>query len=291
MIGYPARDPARRGPRAAGRRRLPLSIALAGGFILVTVLLSLAADLIAPYGYAEQDLTSRMRPPVFFGGTAEHLLGTDNLGRDILSRLLYGARTSVLIAICGTLIGAVFGTLLGFIAAHRRGWVEEGLMMLVDLQAAIPNLILALAVLAFLGNNLVVFVILVGLDGWERYARLARGLVLSAQESGYVLSMRMVGASAPRIYWGQILPNIAGPLVVQLTLNFPGTIILETALSFLGLGIQPPVTSLGQMLGQGRSLLLNAWWIAVLPGCVVFATTMAVCLIGDWLRDRLDTRL
>jgi peptide/nickel transport system permease protein len=163
--------------------------------------------------------------------------------------------------------------------------------MLVDLQAAIPNLVLALAVLAFIGNDLFVFVILVGLDGWERYARLARGLILSAEESGYVQSMHMIGASVPRIYVGQILPNIAGGLVVQLTLNFPGTIILETSLSFLGLGVQPPLTSLGQMLGQGRTYLLNAWWMSVVPGVVIFATTISVCLIGDWLRDRLDSSI
>jgi len=273
---------------AAARRRMPLTILLACGFLVVLLVVTLGADWIAPYGYAEQDLLARMRPPLLFGGDWDHVLGTDNLGRDILSRLIYGARVSILIAVCGTLLGALFGTALGFTAAHFRGWTEEVLMMLVDLQAAIPNLILALAVLAFLGNNLVVFIVLVGLDGWERYARLARGLVLTAKESGYVQSMMMAGASAPRIYLGQILPNVAGALVVQLTLNFPGTIILETALSFLGLGVQPPLTSLGQMLGQGRAYLLNAWWISVFPGLAVFATTMSVCLIGDWLRDRLD---
>lgn len=273
---------------ATSCRHLSPSIALALAFLAIILIVALSADWLAPYGYAEQDLLARMRPPVFFGGTPEHLMGTDNLGRDILSRLMFGTRASILIAICGTMIGALFGTMLGFLAAHFRGWLEEVLMMLVDLQAAIPNLVLALAVLAFLGNNLAVFIVLVGLDGWERYARLARGLVLSAKESGYVQSMQMVGASAPRIYLGQVLPNVAGALVVQLTLNFPGTIILETALSFLGLGVQPPLTSLGQMLGQGRTYLLNAWWISVFPGIAVFATTLSVSLLGDWLRDRLD---
>lgn len=273
------------------KRAMPLSIRLAVGFVAVIVLVAIFADFVAPYGYAQQNLQSRMLPPVFFGGTFEHVLGTDNLGRDILSRVIYGAQTSVLIALCGTIIGAITGTLLGFLAAHFRGWADEVLMMLVDLQAAIPMLILALAVLAFFGNSLAIFIVLVGLDGWERYARLARGMVLSARESGYVKSMEMVGASAPRIYLGQILPNIAGALLVQLTLSFPGTIILETALSFLGLGVQPPLTSLGQMLGQGRSFLLNAWWIAVFPGFIVFATTMSISLIGDWMRDRIDASL
>lgn len=286
MTDHIASAPVSRRPRT-----IPFSIAAAMAFLGLVTAMALLADLVAPYDFTTQDLAARMRPPFLFGGTAEHILGTDNLGRDILSRVIFGARTSILIAIGGTLIGAAFGTLLGAVAAHRRGLAEEALMMLVDLQAAIPNLVLALAVLAFLGNNLVIVVILVGLDGWERYARLARGLILSAKESGYVQSMQMVGASAPRIYLGQILPNIAGALVVQLTLNFPGTIILETSLSFLGLGVQPPLTSLGQMLGQGRSYLLNAWWIAVFPGCLIFATTMSVCLIGDWLRDRLDASI
>lgn len=273
------------------RRRVPLTILIAAAYLGLLLVVAIGAERFAPYGYADQDLLARMRPPVLFGGTSQHLLGTDMLGRDILSRLIYGARISILIAVSGTLLGSILGTTLGFLAAHFRGAAEELLMMLVDLQAAIPTLILALAVLAFLGNNLFIFIVLVGLDGWERYARLARGLVLSAKESGYVQSMQMVGASAPRIYLGQILPNVAGALVVQLTLNFPGTIILETSLSFLGLGVQPPLTSLGQMMGQGRAYLLNAWWISVLPGILVFATTVSVCLIGDWLRDRLDASI
>src|SRR5262249_55669240 len=149
---------------------------------------------------------ARFRPPIFFGGNSLHLLGTDNLGRDVLSRILYGARTSIVIAVCGTTISATLGTLLGVLAAHARGWTEEFIMMIVDLQAAIPNLVLALAVLAFLGNDLHLLILLVGLDGWERYARLSRGMALAANESGYVLSMRVIGASAPRIYFGQILP-------------------------------------------------------------------------------------
>jgi peptide/nickel transport system permease protein len=263
----------------------------AAGFVIAIILTTLLADFLAPYGFAEQNLDARMQPPLFFGGTGDHFLGTDSLGRDILSRILYGARTSILIAIGGTLFGALFGTSLGFFAAHFRGLYEEAVMMLVDLQGAIPNIVLALAILAFFGNQLWLFILLVGLDGWERYARLSRGLVLAAKESGYVLSMRLIGASPVRIYFGQVLPNVLGILIVQATLNFPGTIMLETALSFLGLGVQPPMTSLGQMLGQGRAFLLNAWWIAVCPGVVIFLTTLSICLIGDWLRDRLDPSL
>ncbi len=275
------------------RRRAPIPpvILFAIAWIALMVLVAILADLIAPTHYATQNLRARLQAPVLWGGTWAYPLGTDAIGRDMLSRLIYGIRFSIMIAVIGTLIGAVLGTLLGILAAWRRGLVEEAIMMMVDVQAALPFVILALAVLAFFGNSFVLFVIIVGLDGWERYARLARGLVLSAQESGYAVAIRTLGASPLRIYGGHILPNIASALVVQMTLNFPGTILLETSLSFLGLGIQPPLTSLGLLLGSGRALLLNAWWIAVLPGVVIFLTTLSMSLFGDWLRDRLDPTL
>ena len=270
---------------------MPPAIMLALGWIVLMVAVAILADVISPTHYAVQNLRARLQPPVFWGGSWAYPLGTDAIGRDMVSRLIYGIRFSILIAVLGTLIGAVVGTLLGILAAARRGWVQEAIMMMVDVQAAIPFIILALAVLAFFGNSFVLFVVIVGLDGWERYARLARGLVLSAQESGYAVSIRTLGAGPWRIYAGHILPNIASALVVQMTLNFPGTILLETSLSFLGLGIQPPLTSLGLLLGSGRALLLNAWWIAVLPGLVIFLTTLSMSLLGDWLRDRLDPTL
>jgi peptide/nickel transport system permease protein len=278
-------------PTARRRAPIPPVILLAIGWIALMVLVAILADLIAPTHYATQNLRARLQPPVFWGGTWAYPLGTDAIGRDMLSRLIYGIRFSIMIAVIGTLIGAVLGTVLGILAAWRRGLVEEAIMMMVDVQAALPFVILALAVLAFFGNSFVLFVIIVGLDGWERYARLARGLVLSAQESGYAVAIRTLGASPLRTYGGHILPNIASALVVQMTLNFPGTILLETSLSFLGLGIQPPLTSLGLLLGSGRALLLNAWWIAVLPGVVIFLTTLSMSLFGDWLRDRLDPTL
>ena len=278
-------------PAAPSRWRMPPAIMLALGWIVLMVAVAILADLLAPTHDATQNLRARLQPPLGWGGTWAYPLGTDAIGRDMLSRLIYGIRFSILIAVLGTLIGAVFGTVLGILAAARRGWVEEAIMMMVDVQAAIPFIILALAVLAFFGNSFVLFVVIVGLDGWERYARLARGLVLSAQESGYAVAIRTLGAGPWRTYAGHILPNIASALVVQMTLNFPGTILLETSLSFLGLGIQPPLTSLGLLLGSGRSLLLNAWWIAMLPGLVIFLTTLSMSLFGDWLRDRLDPML
>lgn len=270
---------------------IPPLIVAAIVFLAAVVLVAIFADWVAPHHYTEQNLRMRLKPPVFFGGTWAYPLGTDHLGRDIFSRIVYGIRFSILIAVLGTLIGAVLGTLLGFFAAHRRGLVEEGIMMLVDFQAAVPFMILALAVLAFFGNSFTLFIVIIGLDGWERYARLTRGLVLSANQSGYAVAARTLGANPWRIYSGHILPNIVSALVVQVTLNFPGTVLLETSLSFLGLGVQPPLTSLGLLLGSGRSLLLNAWWIAAFPGIVIFLTTLSMSLFGDWLRDRLDPTL
>ncbi len=257
-------------------------------FLLLTVLVALLADWLAPIHFTTQNLAARLRPPLSEGGGMTYWLGTDQLGRDILSRLIFAIRTSILIAVLGTLIGAVFGTLLGFVAARFKGLIDQGIMMLVDAQAAIPALFLALTMLAFFGNNILLFIILVSIDGWDRYTRLARGLVVSEQESEYINAVEALGAQPVRVIMRHLLPNIVAALVVQATLNFPGTILLETSLSFLGLGVQPPGTSLGLMLGEGRRYLLNAWWIAVFPGLTIFLTTLSMSLFGDWLRDRFD---
>lgn len=272
-------------------RKYPFLVLVCMSFVFVVAVIFLLADVLAPYHYQTQDLVNRLQPPSFMGGLEKYLLGTDELGRDILSRLLYATRFSIFVAILGTLIGAVFGTFIGIVAAHFRGWVEESVMMLVDAQASLPFMLIALAVLAFFGNSFTLFIIIMGINGWETYARLTRGMVLSANTHGYAIAVRSLGARPMTIYGRHILPNIASILIVQFTLNFPGTILLETSLSFLGLGIQPPLTSLGQMLGAGRNYLITAWWIAVLPGTMIFLTTLSISIIGDWLRDRLDPTL
>ncbi|HCL63396.1 MAG TPA: peptide ABC transporter permease [Rhizobium sp.] len=267
---------------------IPPIIMLCLLWLATIVVVAVFADLFAPAHYTTQDLLARFRPPVFLGGDWNHALGTDHLGRDILSRIIYALRTSILIAVLGTLIGAIGGTLAGLAAGRLRGPVDLSVMMLTDVQTALPSLFIALTFLAFFGNNIFLFIILVSLEGWDRYARLARGQVISEQSADYIKAVEALGAGPGRVVFRHLLPNIAASLVVQATLNFPATILLETSLSFLGLGIQPPGTSLGLMLGEGRSYLLNAWWIAVLPGIVIFLTTLAMSLFGDWLRDRLD---
>jgi peptide/nickel transport system permease protein len=278
-------------PRPETAWRLPWGIRFAVGFLLLMVAVSLLAPFIAPYDFATQNLARRLRPPVFLGGEWAYALGTDHLGRDIFSRLIYGIRTSIAIALAGTLIGAVLGTLLGYIASRKRGIVDETIMMLVDIQAALPAFFIALACIALVGSNIWIFIILVSLEGWERYTKLVRGLVIAEQASGYIRAVKGLGASQLAVDVRHVLPNIAASLVVQMSITFPWVILLETTLSFLGLGVQPPGTSLGQMLGAGRNYLLQAWWIAVIPGLMIFLTTMSMSLFGDWLRDRLDPTL
>ena len=268
-------------------RRVPILVWIGLGWIALMLATALLADLVALYRFTAFDLKNRLSPP----GNPLHPLGTDELGRDVLSRLIVSVRISLLIAFGATLISAIFGTLLGFLAAHFRGWVEQAVLMLADFQAAMPFLILALSVLAFFGNSLPLFICLMGLYGWERYARISRGLAIAAGAQGYAGAVRQLGASPARVYLRHILPNIASTLIVSMTLTFPEVILLESGLSFLGLGVQPPMTSLGNMVGYGREYLTRAPWIMLAPALTIVATTLAVSLVGDWLRDRLDPTL
>jgi peptide/nickel transport system permease protein len=278
-------------PAAAPRALPPPLVLFAIAWLGLMLAVALAADLISPYPYTALDLRNRLAPPVGLGGTWLHPLGTDELGRDVLSRLIASIRVSLLIAFGATLIGALIGTTLGFLAAHFRGLLEQAVLALVDFFASIPFLILALAVLAFFGNSLVLFVCLLGLHAWERYARIARGLAISGSAQGYAAAVRQLGASPMRLYLRHVLPNIASTLIVSMTLAFPEIILLESGLSFLGLGVQPPNTSLGNMVGYGREYLTRAPWILLCPAIVITLTTLSVSLLGDWLRDRLDPTL
>ncbi|OUR75542.1 peptide ABC transporter permease [Marinomonas sp. 42_23_T18] len=251
--------------------------------------IAIFANFLAPMDYQEINLFSRLLPPASSSEQGFHLLGTDHLGRDISSRMIMGLQLSILVAALGTIIGAFIGISIGFISAHFGGLIDDIIMVFVDFQASMPFVIIALAVLAVTGTgNLLLFVLLVGFQGWEKYARITRGLSLAALNHGYAESVRLLGGSSFRVYLKHILPNIFAALIIQMSINFPETIILETSLSFLGVGIQPPNTSLGNILSYGRDYLLNAWWIAVTPGAVIFLTALSMSIIGDWLRDILD---
>lgn len=271
--------------------RLPLGVWLSLGWLGLMIVVSLGADILTPYSFTALDLKARLSPPLSMGGSFAHPLGTDELGRDVLSRLIVSVRLSLLIALFGTIIAASLGTALGFLAAHFRGKVEQVVLMAIDFQASMPFMIIALSVLAFFGNNLVLFIALMGFHSWERYARIARGLTLAANEQGYAAAVRQLGAGPGRIYGLHILPNIASTLIVSMTLTFPEIILLESGLSFLGLGVQPPLTSLGNMVGYGREYITRAPWIMLAPASVIVVTTLSISLMGDWLRDRLDPTL
>ncbi|MGK9055330.1 ABC transporter permease [Neorhizobium petrolearium] len=268
--------------------KVPVSICICAAWIVAVVFIGVTAHWVAPYNYLQQAPISRFAPP---GSLAGHLLGTDYLGRDVLSNLLVATQTTLMIALIGSVICALIGTSLGFLAAHFGGWIDNLIMGFADAMSSVPFIIIALGVLAFFGSSPLLFVFLVGVSNWERYARLSRGLVLSANQEGYAEAARIVGVPSLRIYLRHILPNIAGPLIVQLTVNFPEIILLESGLSFLGLGIQPPATSLGLMVADGRNYLAIAWWLTALPGLMIVLTTLSISLLGDYLRDRFDARL
>ena len=269
----------------AGSKRWPPAIVLSLAWILFVLAIALLCQWLAPFDPTDANLRSRFERPF---ASPTHWLGTDHLGRDMWSRLMYASRTSILVAMVGTLTGAAIGTMLGILAAHRRGWIDAGVSMSIDVQASIPFTILSVAAIALLGGSFGVLLVLLGLYHWERYARLARSLTLASKNNGYATAAVLYGASWPYVYVRHVLPNISSALLVQMTFNFPQIIILESALSFLGVGVQPPNASLGSMLNEGRVYLLGAPWIAVIPGLFILATALAVTMLGDYLRDRLD---
>jgi peptide/nickel transport system permease protein len=266
------------------RSKVPLLVVCGFSWLTLMVLAALFAEWLRPYPITKMDLLARLAVP----GTPGHWLGTDELGRDVLSRLLQSIRVSLVIAFGATLLSAVFGTTLGFLAARFRGIVEHLVLALADFQAALPFMILSLSVLAFFGSSMTLLICLMGFYGWERYARIARGLAISAGAQGYAAAVVQLGATPSRVYFKHILPNVASTLIVSMTLTFPEIILMESGLSFLGLGVQPPETSLGNMVGFGREYLTRAPWVMLAPAIVIMLTTLSISLVGDWLRDRLD---
>src|SRR6218665_3028925 len=269
-------------------RSYPPLVLLCGLWTLAILGVALLAGELAPYAHSQIDLQARLSPPIFMGGSASPWLGPDELGRGVLSRLLAAIRIRLLVAFLRPNLSATLG---GFLGAHFRGWVEQLILILVDFQASMPFMVIALAVLAFLGNTLPLFIALMGLYGWERATRITRGLTIAANEQGYAAAVADIGASPMRVYLVHVLPNIASTLIVSVTLTFPEVILLESGLSFLGLGVQPPMTSLGNMVGYGREYLQTAPWLLLIPSAVIVLTSFSVSTLGDWLRDRLDPPL
>lgn len=258
------------------------------GFVFAAIF----ADVIAPHDPTQNNLVGRLQPPAFAnGGSRDHLLGTDQLGRDLLSRLIHGARVSLAIASVGTLFGAAFGAICGLSAGFLRGRLDEAMMLLVDAFIALPFLIIALSVVAMLGSSMRVLILLAALAGWASYTRVTRGLTLRAREEQYVLAARAIGVGTPRLILRHILPNVLAPLIVLTTFELTGIILLEASLSFLGFGIQPPTAAWGLMVSEGREYLHSAWWVGIFPGVAIMLVAISVSLAGDWLRDVLDPTL
>lgn len=269
--------------------KMPLLVRGSLGVVLLVAFAAIFAGPLAPYDISEPDILNRFARPVFMGGSWANIFGTDNLGRDVLSLTLRGIQVSLIIATIGTLVGAVFGTALGFLAAWAEGIVDDVIGILIDFQAAIPFLVMALALLAVLPQaDMTLFILIMCIYGWERYARLARSVALSAKNDGYVTAQRVLGAGAFRTYFRHVLPNTLAVIVVNMTINFPATILAESSLNFLGIGIQPPDTSLGVLIGIGRDHLYKAPWLALIPGFIILFTTLAISILGDWARDQLD---
>lgn len=270
------------------RRRFPLKRWWPIAILAVFVLTAICAPLLAPYDPNAQNLVGRLKPPGTVSRSFYYWLGSDELGRDLLSRIIYGTRVSLLVAVLSVLLSGAFGTALGLIAGYRRGWVEIAVMRIADVFLSIPAVLLAIITVAVLGPSLVNVVLVLALTRWPRYARVAHAQTLATAGMAYVENAVLSGGGNARILFRHILPNIAGTLIVVATLEFGLMVLFEAGLSFLGLGVQPPTASWGSMLSTGRNYVATAWWVATLPGLCLFALVLTVNLTGDAVRDRLD---
>jgi peptide/nickel transport system permease protein len=265
---------------------------LAAVLMLLIVGVSAAAPWIAPYSPVEVDIRHRLAPPAWMDrGTPDHVLGTDQIGRDLLSRMIYGGRVSLLIGVAAVLVSSTIGVLLGLGAGYFGPRVDWTIMTLVNVMLTFPFVLLALAVIAVLGPSLVNMVIVLGVADWPLYARVIRAETMTLRERDFMTAARALGMSHLRIVFRQLLPNLVSVIVVIATLQVARVIILESFLSFLGLGVQPPTPAWGNMLGDGRVYMLNSWWIAAFPGLAIFITTLTINLMGNALRDWLDPHM
>ena len=278
-------------------------VGVAGIVVLLLVgLAGLFAPVIAPYDPDLQQLDEGLVCPVFtscprYGtnetihGSTDHLLGTDRLGRDILSRIIYGARVSIIVGITAVLLGAVVGSSLGLISGFYGGVADTVIMRIGDIFLAFPYLLLAIAIVAVLGGGLMNVILVLAIAGWVPYARLIRGSVLSAREQEYITAARAIGVRDSVLLVKHMLPNVLTPIIVFGTFAVAATIIAEAGLSYLGLGVGSKVPTWGNMLSDGRTYISTAWWLTTLPGLAIMLTVLSINLIGDWLRDALDPQL
>jgi peptide/nickel transport system permease protein len=276
----------------AHRRGRPW-LAYAGiAFVLLLVLVAVLAPWIAPQDPLRQTLRGRLAPPTLEGADGRpHLLGTDQLGRDVLSRMIHGSRVSLVVGFSAVAIGGLLGSALGLLSGFAGRRVDAVIMTVADAQLAFPFILLAIGIIAVLGPSFPTLVVVIGLSGWVSYARILRAQVLALRSREFVEAVHALGGSTLRIIGQHVLPNVLSTIVVIATLELARSIVLEATLSFLGLGIQPPTPSWGGMIQDGREYLDSAWWISTFPGIVLMLTSIVVSRTGDWLRDVLDPTL
>ena len=264
---------------------------IAGGTLLLLVFCAIFADVISPWDPTALNLGKALKPPIWEDGSvAGHLLGTDNLGRDILSRIIEGARVTLEVGIYAIVLSGGLGALMGMISAYFGGVVDAVIMRLVDIQMSIPPIALALVLAAALSPGMSTVIVVIVLSYWTWYARIVRGEVLSLRERDFVKLARVAGCSTPVILWRHILPNVVNTLLVLASLQLGSVIIFEATLSFLGLGVQSPEMSWGLMLNDARPYMSRAWWTITLPGVAIMIVCLAANVFGDWMRDTLDPR-
>jgi peptide/nickel transport system permease protein len=287
----PAARPGR--PQASRRRLWRLRWGLAAAVVMLAIVLSaVLAPWVAPHDPISVNIRHRLAPPVWMeGGSTQHLLGTDQIGRDLLARMIYGGQVSLVVGVGAVLLASTLGVLLGLGAGYSGGGVDAAIMTLLNVMLSFPFVLLALAVIAVLGPSLPNMIIVLGAAGWPIYARVIRAETLSIREREFIVASRALGTSHARIVFRQIFPNLVSPVIVIATLQVAQVIIVESFLSFLGLGVQPPTPAWGNMLGEGRLYMLNSWWIATFPGLAIFVTTLAINLMGNSLRDWLDPHM
>ncbi len=264
------------------------------GLIIITVffLCALLAPIISPHDPIENSLYDQLKPPYWHpGGAIKNVLGTDDLGRDILSRIIWGARVSLMVGVVSVGIALIFGSFLGALAGYYKGWLDNVIMRFMDILLAFPHILLAIVIVAYLGPGLRNAMMAIGIITIPRFARIVRASVLEEDEKDYVTAAKAVGARDGRIIFNAIFPNCLAPIIVQASLGFGSAILDAAGLSFLGLGAQPPTAEWGAMIAMGRSLILRAWWVMTFPGIAILFGVLGFNLLGDGLRDALDPRL
>ena len=270
-------------------RRWPIIPALV---ILALIVVAIFAPLISPYEPNQAILRSRFSPPMWVeGGTSEHILGTDQQGRDLLSRLVFGARISLIVVTASLWLGMIAGTALGLVAGYFGKWADEVIMRLIDVWLAVPFIMIVLVLVVAIGQSFPLLVGVLGASTWAGFTRQVRGLTLSLRQADYVSLAKVAGASDTRIMLQHILPHTISIILVLASLQAGSLILAEGTLSFLGLGVPPPTPSWGSIVADGRSYLATAWWVSLFPGIAIFLVVMAFNFAGDWIRDRLDPRL